>query len=144
MKLSKKLSGKHFILSHFFILIIGLIFLAGLYFILNIQYQKSNNPFLNGPVTTSLRSLILNLDQPDDDSLSYQGSIIVSGKTGPGMDVLISQDSNDLVIKSKPDGNFSTIINLDTGVNHISVVVFDSTGDFRSFDRTVYYSKEKI
>ena len=144
MKLTKKISSKHFILSHLLILVISLIFLGGLYFILNIQYQKPKNLFLNGPVTTPPKSLRLDLDVPDDDSLTFQSSIIVSGKTAPLVDVLISTDSQDLVVKSKPDGSFSTILNLDEGVNKIMAVTFDATGDSRSVERSVYFSKEKL
>ncbi len=144
MKLNKKLSAGQFILSHFLILIVGLIFLSGLYYILNIQYQKSSNPFLNGPVTTTPKTLRLDLDHPDDDSLTYSSSIIVSGKTAPLKDVLIFTDSQNLVITSKKDGSFSTILDLDEGVNRIVAAVFDATGDTRSVERSVYYSREKI
>ncbi len=135
---------KHFILSQILLLIIGLALLTGLYYILNVQYQPPNKPFLNGPVTTPPKTLRLDLDHPDEDSLTFQSSIIVSGQTAPLKEVLIFTDSQDLVIKSKPDGSFSTILNLDEGVNRISAAVFDATGDSRSAQRTVYYSKEKI
>lgn len=144
VKLNKKLTTKHFVISHILILTIGLIFLAGLYYILSIQYQKPNDLFLNGPVTTPPKSLRLSLDQPDNDSLIFQSSIIVSGKTAPLANVLISTDINDTVIKSKPDGSFTTVLNLNEGVNRITAVVFDSTGDSRVAERTVYFSKEKI
>ena len=110
----------------------------------NIQYQKPKDLFLNGPVTTLPKSLRLDLDQPDQDVLSFSSSIIVSGTTGPSKDVLISTDTNDFVIQSKVDGSFSTVLNLDEGINRIAVAVFDSTGDSRVAERTVYYSKEKI
>lgn len=144
MKLNKKLPAKHFILSQILILIIGLALLAGLYYILNVQYQPSTQPFLNGPVTSAPKSLRLDLDNPDNDSLSFQSSIIVSGQTAPLKDVLIFTDSLDLVIQSKKDGSFSTVLNLDEGENKITAVVFDATGDSRSVERTVYYSKEKL
>lgn len=144
MKLRKILSTKHFIISHILILITGLIFLAGLYYILNIQYQPPKELFKMGPVTSLPKTLRLDLDQPDADSLSFSPSIIVSGQTAPSTEVLISTDSDDLVIKSKPDGSFSTIVSLDEGVNKITTSVFDATGDSRSAERTVYYSKEKI
>ncbi len=118
--------------------------MGGLYYILNIQYQKPKGLFTGGPVTTLPKSLRLDLDQPDQDSLSNSESIIVSGKTGPGKEVLISTNTEDLVIKSKVDGSFSTLLNLDEGVNKITAVVFDTTGDSRSTERTVYYSKEKL
>lgn len=144
MKLNQKLTTKQFILSHLLILVIGFIFLSGLYYILNIQYQKPSNPFLNGPVTTAPKSLLLNLEQPDQDTLSYSPSIVVSGKTGPSKDILISTDTNDFITQSKIDGSFSTVLNLDEGVNRITVAVFDAIGEMRSTNRTVYYSKEKL
>lgn len=140
----KKISPKHFILSHLFILIIGLLFLFGLYYILNVQYQDSNNPFSNGPVSSLPKSLRLDLDQPADDTLIYQSSIIISGKTAPLVDVLIFTDTADLILKSKPDGSFSTVLNLEEGINKVVAVTFDVTGDWRSIERSVYYSKEKI
>lgn len=144
MKLTQKLSHTQFILSHILILIVGLIFLGGLYYILNIQYQQPKNLFLNGPITTPPKTLRLTLNQPDQDSLSYSSSIIVSGKTAPAKEVLITTDTVDTVIKSTTDGSFSTVLHLDEGVNRIAVVVFDGTGDAKSQSRTVYYSKEKI
>ncbi len=144
MKLGKKLSAKQFILSQALILTISLAFLAGLYYILNIQYQKPQGMFANGPVTTPPKTLRLDLDQPDDDSLTLTPSIVVSGQTAPAINVLISTNTNDLVIKSKTDGSFSTVLNLDEGVNRITAVIFDLTGDSKSTARTVYYSKEKI
>lgn len=144
MKLTKKLSTKQFFVSQALILLVGLIFLGGLYYILNIQYKRSDNPFSNGPVTSVPKTLRLDLNRPDDDSLSFQSSIIVSGQTAPLKEVLIFTDSGDLVITSKKDGSFSTILNLDEGVNKVTVVVFDNNGDTKIAERTVYYSKEKL
>lgn len=141
---NRKLSTKSFILSHVVILIVCLMFLGGLYYILNVQYQKPKNIFLNGPVTSAPRSLRLDLDQPDQDTLSYSETIIVSGKTEPGNVVLISTETFDSTIKAKPNGSFSTMLSLDEGVNRITAVVFDETGDSRSAERSVYYSKEKL
>ncbi len=142
--LGKKLSPKAFSLSFFLVFTVALFLLLGLHYTLNVQYQKRISQFSYGPVTTSPKSLRLDLQQPDDNSLVAQGSTVVSGKTGPSLDILISTGTSDLVTRSKSDGSFSTVLNLDEGVNIISVVVFDSTGDSRSDSRTVYYSKEKI
>ena len=140
----KKISKKAFIFSNLIILIIGLIFLAGLYYILNIQYQNNQKLFENGPVTSLPKTLRLELQQPDNDVASYQNSIIVSGKTSPFMEILIYSESQNIVLESKADGSFSTVFSLDEGVNQITVVVFDITGDQKSDSRTVYYSKEKL
>ena len=142
--LGKKLSKGHFILANLIILFTGLIFLGVLYYILNIQYERPKTLLSNGPVTTSPKSLLLSLEQPEDSSLIFTNSIVVSGKTGPLREILIYTDTNDLVIESKPDGSFSGRLDLDEGENRITVAVFDSTGESRSLERTVYYSKEKI
>lgn len=144
MKLRKKLSPKQFIVSHFLILLLGLIFLSGLYYILNVQYKISGNPFSAGPLTLPPKTLRLDLDSPADDSLTFQPSIIISGQTSPLKEVLIFTDSTSLVISSKKDGSFASSLTLAEGVNKISVLVFDTNGDIRSLERIVFYSKEKI
>lgn len=141
----KKLSKKQFIFSQLLVLILGLSFIATLYYYLNVQHQPQISPYSRGlPVTTPPKSLRLDLDQPGDDLLTFTKQVIVSGQTGPGMDVLISSGSYDLVIKSTPEGKFSTVFDLEEGVNEISVVVFDATGDTRTAEREVFYSKEKL
>lgn len=144
MKLTRRISSKLFITSHILILILGLIFIFALYYILNIQYQKENKPFLQGPVTSIPKSLRLDLDQPADNTLTFQNSVVISGQTLAAKDVLVFSDSKDLIIKSKQDGSFSTVLNLQEGVNFITVAVFDTNGESKSEQRTVYFSKEKI
>lgn len=144
-KLSKKLSNKQFVVSQILILACGLLLVAGLYYLVNVQYPLVSNPYSQGlTVTTPPKSLRLDLDQPDNDLLTFSETVIVSGQTGPNMAVLISSQSQDLIVKSTPDGKFSFILSLEEGVNEISVVVFDATGDTRSETRTVYFSQEKI
>lgn len=144
MKLGKKISSKQFVLFIILILIISSVFLGYLHYMLNIQYRKPNDLFINGPVTSPLKSLRLDLDQPDNDTLTFQSSVIVSGQTMPSTNILISTDTVDTVIKSKPDGSFSTVLDLNEGENRITVIVFDPTGDSRSQSRTVFYSKEQL
>ncbi len=144
MKLKKKLSTKQFVVSQLFILIAGLIFLGGLHFILNVQYQETISPFLKGPLTLAPKTLTLSLDGPSDNSLIFQSSIIISGKTLPLKEILIFTQTQDLVINSKKDGSFSTVLELDEGVNQITTAVFDEDGNNKVEERTIYYSKEKI
>ncbi len=144
MKLKQKLTTKQFIISHLAVFIVALIFLGGLYYILNIQYQGVQTRFAQGLVTTPPKTLRIDLDQPDENALFFEPEVIVSGSVGPNLEVLITTEFEDLVVKSKPDGKFSTILKLHEGPNKITVVVFDAVGDSRSAERNVYYSKEKI
>lgn len=142
--LLKKIPPKYFILSQLFILIVSLAFLFGIHYIVNIQYKVSDKPFAQGPVTSKPKSFTLNIAQPDENTLVFDKEISLSGQTGPNMEVLISTNTDNMVIKSKTDGSFSTNLTLTEGVNNIKIVVFDQTGDFREAERTIYYSKEKI
>lgn len=146
MVLNKKLSTKTFIISQLLILITGLVFLASLYYILDVQYQVSDKLYSpsGGPVTTAPVSLTLDLQQPDEDSLVFKTPLLLIGKTAPNSSVLITDENDDQVIVSKSDGSFSATLALNAGVNKITVVVFDATGEQRSTERTVYYSQEKL
>lgn len=145
MVVNKELSTPTFIITQILILIVSLAFFGGLYYLLNIQYQKPKSQLLQGgPVTTKPLSLALEVDQPEDNSLVFQSSIVISGTTSANSTVLISNDMQDVVVTPKFNGSYSTVINLKEGVNQISVYAFDKTGDQRSKSLTVFYSKEKI
>ncbi len=143
--LSKKLSSKTFILTQLILVILGLGFIFFIYYKINIEYQPIRSRSLgNGPITTAPSSLTLDLSSPDEDLLTYQSSLIVSGATQPNIPVLISTGTQNAVVQSKIDGSFSTVINLTEGENKIKIAVFSSTGDQRVILKSVYYSKERI
>lgn len=144
--MNRKLSTKEFIFSQVLILISGLIFLGALYYILHLDFlTESSNSFGRfGPVTKAPATLILELTTPENDLLVFQKEIEISGKTSPGSQILITAPSDDLVIQSKPNGSFSSDLELREGVNEIKIVVFDKNGDQKELERTVFYSKEKI
>lgn len=134
-----------FILTQVLILIIILATVFGIYYIVNLKHSKPVSNYENsGPVTSAPVSLTLNVDNPDDNLLTFNPSIVINGKTLPSANVLISTDNEDLVIQSKPDGTFSSDFDLKSGVNEITVAVFDVNGEERTQQRTVYYSKDKI
>lgn len=141
---TKKLTRLQFFLSLIIIFQVGFIIILGFNSTINVKSKEDSNPFEAGPVTTAPKSLLLNLDQPEDNVLSFESSILISGKTSPSKEILLTTSSLDKVIKSKTDGSFSDDVNLVEGENRITVVVFDDKGNSRSTERTVFYSKEKI
>lgn len=142
-KLTSKLSTTSFIVSQIAILAAGIALIAGLYFFINQIPLKPKHLSLN-PVTEKPNTLTLELKSPGEDLLTYDSTILVSGKTAPLSNVLVSTETQDTVVESKKDGNFSLDFTLDLGLNEITITVFDKTGDSRSTARTVFYSKEKI
>lgn len=143
MKLMGKLPTKTFVISQIFILILGLIFTLGIYYLMSQPQNQTSNLTSSGTITSAPSTLMLNLNSPDDDALSFSSSILISGKTLPNLSVLVTS-TKDLVVQSKKDGSFSADVELSPGVNEIMVVAFDASGEERKIQRTVYYSKEKI
>jgi len=143
--MNKQLSNKTFVISQLLILILGLAFIFGLNYLMNpISKAAKSTSLSEGPVTSTPASLTLEVGSPDDELLVFNSNLIINGKTLPKLNVLISSDTEDLVVVSKSDGSFTADLTLSPGVNEISIVVFDDKGDQREIRRTIYYSKEKI
>lgn len=96
------------------------------------------------PVTREPISLTLNLNNPDDNLLVNSPNLLIQGKTLPNIVVILTQNTDDLVLQSSLAGDFSTTITLAEGVNQFNVAVFDDKGNSKIEGRTVFYSKEKI
>lgn len=138
------LSNKTFMISQLLILIFGIAFISGLYYLLNIQYQANPQPFLAGPITNSPKSLSLEVTDPNDDNLVFKSNLLLSGKTLPSLKILISSNQKDQVTTSSSDGSFSSSLILNEGPNKISVTVFSATGEEKTVVKNIYYSTEQI
>ncbi|OGE44204.1 hypothetical protein A3B45_05505 [Candidatus Daviesbacteria bacterium RIFCSPLOWO2_01_FULL_39_12] len=144
MKLNQKISTKFFVLANIVIVISALVFFGSIYYILYLSDQPPQSLLGERLLTQKPKTLIIDLNQPEADSLSFDSSILLSGKTLPNVEVLVFSDTSDFVIKSKSDGTFTLNLELEEGVNQISVVVFDANGESKTIKRSVYYSKEKM
>lgn len=144
--MNKYLSTKTFVLTLSAILIFGLTFIGGLYYILNYQYQNTNiSPLLSGsPVTSEPVSLTLNLTDPSDNLLTTSSAILVTGETSPAAVVIFNLNEDYSSLEAGDKGGFSTTLKLTSGVNKLAVTVFDNLGNSKIENRTLYYSTEKI
>ena len=142
IKLTKKLSTTTFFVSQIFILLVSLIFLSLLHYVVNVQYVKSNKYSLRGPVTTAPSILILEVTNPDDNLIIFDSPYLITGKASPKTVVLISSETEDMVVSAKTDGSFSINFPLTEGPNKITITAFNQKGEERSLERLVYYSKK--
>lgn len=142
--MNKVLSLKTFFFSSFTILLLGLVFLGGFYFIVN--GDQINKPILKGylPVTTKPTSFILEITNPDDELLVFDKSQVISGKTSPRATVIISSGESNMGLQADIKGEFSKVFVLSKGLNEISIAAFNSSGNSKVVSRTIYYSEEKI
>lgn len=150
--LSKKISifdipitTKQFIISHSLILLFGLTVLFGMYFYLN-----SGNPKFDiknyYPVTRKPLSLSLSINSPDNNSLVFDKSLLISGSSEPFATIIINNLKTEESFGTEADskGEFSQIIGLDLGPNEISMTTFDSSGNSKTEERDIYFADEKL
>lgn len=142
--MNKVLSTKIFIVAQALILVLGLIFLGGLYFILNSE-QYNKTPLQNyRPVTREPVSFNLEITNPDDEILVFDKSLIVSGRTSSKATIIISNLDQNMGLQADSNGEFSKVVDLTNGENEIEIAAFDENGNTKSFSRTIFYSEEKI
>lgn len=141
--MNKILPTSVFVTSQIFILIVGLIFLGGLYFVLNPRIEKLDWK-TQGPITSAPSSFSFDLATPEEDLLTFEKNIVISGKTAPKAVVVVTNNNETNAFEANILGNFSKVIELDLGINHLVITAFDDHGDSKSFERNVYFTEERI
>lgn len=134
---------KGIILTALSVIVLGLIGYTGYHFITASQNRPLALTSL-GTITHEPVSFDLEVDNPDDELLVYDSSLLVSGKTSPNASVIISDGDQDLALSASSTGDFSQVVTLSTGLNRILINAFDDQGNTKQVARTVYYSEEKI
>lgn len=148
--LNKQLSTKTFLVAHLLILVISLFLLTGLSLFLNQDNRRvSLEDYL--PVTTQPRSFNLEILNPEDELLTFDPNIIISGQTSPKATVIITQTTPGslkeeaiLGFESTILGQFTKTLTLVVGLNQIKITTFDNLGNHKTVERTIFYSEEKI
>ncbi len=122
--------------------------LLGMIFLLKPHLEsliKPANKFENYiPVSQEPKSMHLEISNPDDELLSFDKTINISGKTSPKSSVVISNGDNNWGVDASDQGGFSKVIDLKPGINTVSIYGFDPQGNNKVETRTIYYSEEKI
>lgn len=139
----RELTFKTFLISHLGILAASLLFLGGLYYILYFDRDPLNLKNYD-PVTKEGVSFDLEVSSPEDNSLVFDPSIVISGKTDPKSTVLVSNNQKDLGLEADKDGNFTKVVTLAPGVNYLSINAFNPEGGIKLKKLTVYYSEESL
>lgn len=141
--MNKNLGTNIFIFSMILILLVACGFFAVLHFFVNPQ----QNPITTAnyqPVTSKPVSLTLNLSSPDDNLLVFDPNLLVSGQTTSGTLILVTLNDSNQILNASTQGDFSLTVKLQTGNNQIIVSAFDTLGNYKTEERSIYYSEEKL
>jgi len=90
------------------------------------------------------QELSLTVLSPEDNSISDQEEIEVSGKAIPEAVIVILYQDGEKILEADKEGNFKTTITLVGGSNEIKISTYDSEGNEVSKTLTVVYSTVKI
>lgn len=92
----------------------------------------------------STTELSLSLSSPENNSISSEETIEVSGKTNPRVVVVILYPEGEKILEADENGSFSTEISLTGGENEISISAYDKEGNEIKKNLTVVYSTAEI
>lgn len=146
-KINTPMETHHFIFSQLGILIAALLFLGGMYWVLNSDDFRTQVVDKYLPVTVKQASFGLELNSPDDELLIFSNSVLISGKTGAKASVIIAVAGNTDhfdAVQADNEVKFQRTVMLSPGLNSIEISSFDGGNNSKTVTRSVYYSEEKL
>jgi hypothetical protein len=87
----------------------------------------------------TVTNLPLVVTSPAEGELAVSQKISVKGKTSPNITVAIFTDSDQTSVQSSSTGDFEAMVTLQTGINSLTVTVFDDNGQEKSVSMDVVY-----
>jgi hypothetical protein len=136
---------KEVILAILLGLVMGLIITYGIYRARTSFESASNNPFAPSPTpATSLEQTSghLVLITPEDESVTANPELTITGTTLPKSIVVIFVNDTYSITSADETGNFSEKVTLADGSNFISIHSLDENGQSTQVDRTVVVAEE--
>ncbi|MEK9200404.1 MAG: hypothetical protein AAB909_00350 [Patescibacteria group bacterium] len=96
----------------------------------------TSQPTTNGPQLT--------ITSPEDDFLSAENSVTISGTTVGSAVVSITHETGETLLQADANGKFEAEISLESGYNQITVTAIDSKGQSTQKQLLVTYTTAKI
>lgn len=90
------------------------------------------------------QELSLSLSTPSVNTVSDARLLTVSGMTAPDTSVVLMTETHDVDVQSDGQGNFTGEIELDSGVNYLTVTAFASDGQEKTMTQEVVYDDQVL
>ncbi|MFH1186967.1 MAG: hypothetical protein V1697_02200 [Candidatus Levyibacteriota bacterium] len=129
-------------------IIIGLIF-AGVAFYFSqhakILPESESNPILVKAVSpTPKPTIFLSINEPSDEKITDKKVVKISGKTEKNATIIILTKSDFDIIRPSSTGDFSTTVNISSGVNTIRITAIAPNGEEQTVKRTISFTTEEF
>ena len=86
----------------------------------------------------------LTLDQPEDNLVTQNSTLMVTGKTSVSSTVIVLAGEETQLADVGQNGTFSFSLKLQEGQTTIEVTSFDQNGEEKTISREVFYTTETI
>ena len=108
------------------------------------QPSPTSTSLTPAPTPNQTTNNQLTITSPEDELLTSSDTVTVSGKAAAGSTVVITSEDAEKVVPVDASGNFTSVVDLISGSNIITVFAYDPTGNESSQSLTVTYSTAKI
>ncbi len=130
----------------FIMVLIGLVVAGGAFFFYQSTKakapQETQNQASISPTPIPDSGFFLQVNSPKNESIADRKTVTVSGKTTSDATVVILTISTQEVVKPSSQGDFSTNITIDDGLNYIKIQAIAPNGEVQTDERVVSYTTE--
>lgn len=124
----------------------GLIIASSLfYFYQKSASNKTGNPPSPSPTETLSNSkAMLEVDNPQHESITDQKTTDVKGKSQPGALIVVTTDAEDFVLQADNDGTFTRRVDLSEDENLLTITAYTDSGVSEVKEIAVTYTTEEF
>lgn len=108
------------------------------------QKSKTQITLMPTPSPTPKKELLLSVTTPKDENVTNNKIITVAGSTDPNALVIVSTKFNDIVVNPEKNGDFSTPVTIEEGVNELTINAVLPNGESKRKTITITYSTENF
>lgn len=122
------------------ILILGLVIavVAAVYFF--VFFKPSINLPQTQVIQNPQKTLFLDLESPDNQTVAVDDSILIKGKTLPNSRVVLFNITDEEVLESDSEGRFMGKLQLDGGENTLTITAFSDSGEEKTLNVDILYN----
>ena len=142
-KEAKNLKWRYILFGILALILVGVVFLLKP-LIESVIHPQPSLEQTYSPVSEEPKSMSLEINNPDDELLVFDKTLVVSGQTTPSSTIIIDNGKSDWTVQANNQGNFSQVIDLNAGINEVNIFAFDPQGNNKADSRTIYYSEQQI
>jgi len=127
-------------------IVLGIIIASGFWYLKNSLKTLPKNT--TGSANTTItpqpenKQLFLEINTPLDQTISNEKDLELSGKTNPNTIVILSYNQNDYILRASEQGNFSTNIKLDSGINILYLTAANEKNETKKMSLHIVYEEK--